>query len=297
MERLIRLPEGPAPPMGSNAEPDALPAWAKEHAASWLADLGARWHHVRGVARRAQRISQALAPQDRPYLVAAAWLHDIGYAPSLAATAFHPLDGARHLRALGHERLAQLVAYHSSARWEAEALGLSDDLAVFPREDSATADALTYCDMTTSPTGQRVTLRIAWPRSPAVRRRASGRPLPATRPRPLAGAVRRTEERLRASPACPSSEAIAGAGPCSRKCLMRSRIDSCIGSSSIACGAIQRTSVDSSLTDSWPPTSRAAKHRLNSLPSRYRRPAMTWPVRLDLVGVEADDDVDWLVAW
>jgi hypothetical protein len=24
---------------------------------------------------------------------------------------------------------------------------------------------------------------------------------------------------------------------------------------------------------------------------------MTWPVRLDLVGVEADDDVDWLVAW
>ena len=33
------------------------------------------------------------------------------------------------------------------------------------------------------------------------------------------------------------------------------------------------------------------------LPSRYRRPAMTWPVRLDLVGVEADDDVDWLVAW
>jgi hypothetical protein len=41
---------------------------------------------------------------------------------------------------------------------EAEALGLSDDLAVFFREDSATADALTYCDMTTSPTGQRVTL-------------------------------------------------------------------------------------------------------------------------------------------
>ena len=56
-------------------------------------------------------------------LVAAAWLHDIGYAPTLAATVFHPLDGARHLRALGHERLARLVAYHSSARWEAEALG------------------------------------------------------------------------------------------------------------------------------------------------------------------------------
>jgi hypothetical protein len=139
-------------------EPDALPAWAEEHAATLLADLGTRWQHVRGVARQAQRVSPALAPEDRPYLVAAAWLHDIGYAPDLAATAFHPIDGARHVRALGHERLARLVAYHLSARWEAEALGLADELAAFQREDSATADALTYCDMTTSPTGQRTTL-------------------------------------------------------------------------------------------------------------------------------------------
>lgn len=139
-------------------EPDALPAWAEEHAATLLANLGVRWQHVRGVARQAQRVSQALAPEDRPYLVAAAWLHDIGYASDLAATAFHPIDGARHVRALGHERLARLVAYHSSAHWEAEALGLADELAAFRREDSATADALTYCDMTTSPTGERITL-------------------------------------------------------------------------------------------------------------------------------------------
>jgi hypothetical protein len=139
-------------------EPDALPAWAEEHAATLLADLGARWQHVRGVARQAQRVSQVLTAEDRPYLVAAAWLHDIGYAPDLAATAFHPIDGARHVRALGHERLAGLVAYHSSARWEAEALGLADELAAFPPEDSATSDALTYCDMTTSPTGGRITL-------------------------------------------------------------------------------------------------------------------------------------------
>jgi hypothetical protein len=139
-------------------ERNALPAWAKEHAATLLADLGVRWQHVCGVARQAQRVSQVLAPEDRPYLVAAAWLHDIGYAPDLAATAFHPIDGARHVRALGHERLARLIAYHSSARWEAEALGLADELAAFPLEDSATSDALTYCDMTTRPTGQRTTL-------------------------------------------------------------------------------------------------------------------------------------------
>jgi HD superfamily phosphohydrolase len=139
-------------------EPDALPGWAEEYAAALLADPSARWLHVRGVARQAQRVSQALTPEDRPYLVAAAWLHDIGYAPDLVATAFHPIDGARHVRALGHERVARLIAYHSSARWEAEALGLAGELAAFPCEDSATSDALTYCDMTTSPTGQRITL-------------------------------------------------------------------------------------------------------------------------------------------
>ena len=181
-------------------EPDALPAWAEEHAASWLADRGARWDHVRGVARQAQRVSPALDEDDRPYLVAAAWLHDIGYAPTLAATAFHPLDGARHLRALGHERLARLVAYHSSARWEAEALGLSDDLAAFPREDSATADALTYCDMTTSPTGQRITLagRLAEIAERYGAEHLVVRCLQRAHDH-LAGAVRRTEERLRAA--------------------------------------------------------------------------------------------------
>jgi hypothetical protein len=163
-----------------------------------LADLGLRWHHARGVARQAQRVSQALDEEDRPYLVAAAWLHDIGYAPTLAATAFHPLDGARHVRALGQERLARLVAYHSSARWEAEALGLSDDLAAFPREDSPTADALTYCDMTTSPTGQPITLadRLA---EIAERYGAEHLVVQCLQRAHdhLAGTVQRTEERLR----------------------------------------------------------------------------------------------------
>ena len=104
------------------------------------------------------------------------------------------------MRALGHERLARLVAHHSSARWEAEALGLAGELGAFPREDSATSDALTYCDMTTSPTGQRITLagRLAeiaeryGVEHLVVRclERAYGH---------LAGAVQRTEERLRAA--------------------------------------------------------------------------------------------------
>lgn len=38
-------------------EPDVLPAWAEEHAATLLADLGTRWQHVRGITRQAQRVS------------------------------------------------------------------------------------------------------------------------------------------------------------------------------------------------------------------------------------------------
>jgi hypothetical protein len=119
--------------------------------------MGARWAHTKGVVQRAETVGHILVPDDRPYLIAAAYLHDIGYAPVLVETGFHPIDGARHLRTLGHERLAALVAYHSSAFCEAEARGLVGELGRFVQELSATADALTYCDMTTDPSGARVT--------------------------------------------------------------------------------------------------------------------------------------------
>jgi putative nucleotidyltransferase with HDIG domain len=53
-------------------------------------------------------------------------LHDIGYAPSLVATGFHPVDGARFLRAQGTpEVVVSLVAHHSGAVFEAEQRGLA----------------------------------------------------------------------------------------------------------------------------------------------------------------------------
>ena len=73
-------------------------------------------------------------------------------------TGLHALDGARHLRAIGHERLAGLVAYHSGARGEAELRGLTAELADFEDEASATSMALTYCDMTIGAGGEVVTL-------------------------------------------------------------------------------------------------------------------------------------------
>lgn len=130
-----------------------------ESAESFLAPLGNRWLHVQAVAERARRISQIFRPDDAAHLIAAAYWHDLGYAPALKNTGFHPLDGAYYVRSLGYQRLASLVAHHSEARFEARLRGLEPALDEFVRERSAVADALTYCDQTTGPTGLSVTLK------------------------------------------------------------------------------------------------------------------------------------------
>jgi hypothetical protein len=130
--------------------------WAAAHAAELLSELPGRWLHTEGVVGRARRVSEVIAEDEGEMLVAAAYLHDIGYAPTIARTGFHPLDGAVHLRELGEERLAGLVAYHSGAAVEARLRGLGDHLAQFDREYSEVADALTYCDVTTAPDGSVV---------------------------------------------------------------------------------------------------------------------------------------------
>jgi hypothetical protein len=137
----------------------ALEQWAKSQAEDLMAPLGDRWLHVQAVAGQARRVGLVLADEDRDVLVAAAYLHDIGYAPSLNRLGFHPIDGARFLRDHGHERLACLVAHHSGARFEAEERGLLDELAAFPVEDGPVLDALTFADMTTGPAGEAMTLQ------------------------------------------------------------------------------------------------------------------------------------------
>ena len=103
-----------------------------------------------------------LANADAHCLVAAAYLHDIGWAPELVDTGFHPIGRARWVQRHGFERLARLVAHHSAARFEAELRGLAPLLAAFELEESPTADALAYCDLTTSPTGDIVTPVERW---------------------------------------------------------------------------------------------------------------------------------------
>jgi HD domain len=135
-----------------------LVEWARDWAETLLKPLGNRWLHVQGVAAAASLVGRCLDSGDREQLVAAAYLHDIGYADPIAASGFHPLDGARFVRSLGEERLAGLVAHHSEAHIEADERGLAHELAEFPLERSAVADALTYCDLTTGPAGARLPL-------------------------------------------------------------------------------------------------------------------------------------------
>jgi hypothetical protein len=136
-----------------------LAAWAQGLARTLLADsLPRRWAHVQGVATRARSLALT-AGGDADLLEAAAWLHDIGYLPELASTGLHGLDGARYLRDVQHADpiVCRLVAHHSCAVIEAEERGLASLLRQeFDSPPQSLADALTCCDMTTSPDGEHI---------------------------------------------------------------------------------------------------------------------------------------------
>lgn len=163
-----------------------------------LVPLGDRWRHTQAVADRADQLMCALPRADRELLVIAAWCHDLGYAPKLAVTGFHPLDGARFLASEGHpERLCALVAHHSAATFEAEERGLADELAEWPCEESTITDALWMADMTIGPRGEAVDYpaRLAEILTRYEVDSVVGRAMSRARPA-IEGAISRTEHRL-----------------------------------------------------------------------------------------------------
>jgi hypothetical protein len=122
-----------------------------------LHGLDSRLQHSAAVAAQASRVTQLVEPGWGRPLIDAAWLHDIGYSPSVAVTGFHPLDGARWLR--DHHWPAEtfrLVAWHTEAFHEALLYRLDAELASeFDRPPRLAAAALTWADLTSSPTGER----------------------------------------------------------------------------------------------------------------------------------------------
>ncbi|MFI1920538.1 HD domain-containing protein [Nocardia sp. NPDC020380] len=123
--------------------------WAADLAREQLEELPRRWKHTQGVARQAEHARGVV--DDPDLLVAAAWLHDIGYAPDLVQTGVHAVDGAQFLAGLGvSDRLCGLVANHSCACVEARHQGV---MIRWPDERTALRDALWWADMTTTPNG------------------------------------------------------------------------------------------------------------------------------------------------
>lgn len=160
VERAVRASARDFPADFSGMPGTCLTTWARNTASRLLAQrLPRRWAHSSGVARRAEQVARVLPVGEQDLLVAAAWLHDIGYADELTDTGLHSIDGARYLRRAGAPlQVCSLVAHHSGAAAVAEVLGLADQLAEFDDVRGRLRDALWYCDMTTGPDGQPTTL-------------------------------------------------------------------------------------------------------------------------------------------
>ena len=73
---------------------------ARANTGQEVAAPGARgaWQHTSGVRPEPPNWPTPSIAVDRRLLLAAAWLHDIGYAPTVRKTGFHPLDGGLYLR-------------------------------------------------------------------------------------------------------------------------------------------------------------------------------------------------------
>lgn len=116
--------------------------------------------HSEEVGRKAAGAAHLVPAWLRSDLIAAATLHDIGYAHRV--TGFHALDGARFLAAKEFSSVVcSLVVHHSASTIEAEVRGLN--LAVFEpfavdQDLSAAHQVIAWADMTTGPAGQTVTV-------------------------------------------------------------------------------------------------------------------------------------------
>lgn len=117
-----------------------------------------RLAHSESAARQAAKACSRLNRQDADLIIAAAWLHDIGYADSLKTTGFHPVDGALALIRLDWpDRVVRLVAHHGGATLEAPYYSVAHHLGVIDAVPGVPPEILIYADMTSSPTGALVT--------------------------------------------------------------------------------------------------------------------------------------------
>ncbi|SKU61280.1 HD domain-containing protein [Mycobacteroides abscessus] len=119
---------------------------------------GDRLAHTIGVVVEADWLAQALLTDvDRQTVLAAAWIHDIGRAPDLNDTGFHPVDGARFARSLGFpSQIVSLIAHHTGATIEAQELGMQAELETFAPPDPRLLEVLSTADLSAGPDGAHI---------------------------------------------------------------------------------------------------------------------------------------------
>lgn len=135
-----------------------MQSFAKDRALAegCVGSLGTRWSHVQAVGRTAEQLARHSGLVGDP-VVRAAWLHDVGYGPSVRASGFHALDGARYLANIGLDlAVVSLVAFHTGAMYEAEERGLDEELAEFEAPDPDSLDLLTMIDLAVGPNGSAI---------------------------------------------------------------------------------------------------------------------------------------------
>ncbi|MFD1721369.1 HD domain-containing protein [Amnibacterium endophyticum] len=113
-----------------------------------------RMAHSAGVAHVVGRTATALALPERDLLVAAAWLHDVGYASPAVRRRVHGVDDAVRAEAAGMPPLVvELVAHHSCAVLEARRAGVHDVLRRFAPPPAPLMDVLDHADAVVSKQG------------------------------------------------------------------------------------------------------------------------------------------------
>jgi putative nucleotidyltransferase with HDIG domain len=135
--------------------------------AEFLPSEEKRYHHILGVVRHMQTILPRLEleQETKELLIQAAYLHDVGYSKQLNQYNFHPLDGAVFAQQAGFPKpVIAAVLFHSEAI-ETVRENRNDLLPIYSlnqklldEQDRLFIDLVTYCDVQTSPKGEKVSL-------------------------------------------------------------------------------------------------------------------------------------------
>lgn len=123
-------------------------ARARDLAGDVLREDARLYQHAARAARHASVLAHRINGGHPADVTAAAWLHDLGHAPTIRRTGFHPLDGALFLiREQWPERVVRLVAHHSLAAMEAPFYGVGHHLNVIEPVSGVDPDILTAADL------------------------------------------------------------------------------------------------------------------------------------------------------